>query len=123
MSQPNPSSDPLTLTNPSGGRSHFAAGARLTGDLSVPGLIELLGQVDGTVSADSIVIEEAGTVVGELKARSVTVRGQFKGKILGGDVKLQSSAKVSGEIAYATLTIESGAEVNSACSRKVQRDS
>lgn len=122
MSQTTNPSDPLTLTNPSGGRSHFAAGARLTGDLSVPGLMELVGHIDGTIAADAIVIEESGSAVGELKAKSITVKGQFKGKILGGDVKLQSSARVSGEIAYATLTIESGAEVNSACSPKVRRE-
>lgn len=84
--------------------------------------MELLGQVDGKISADSIIIEESGSAIGELHAASVAVKGRFEGKIFGGDVKLHSSAKVSGEIFYQTLTIESGAEVNSSCSGKTQTD-
>ncbi|MGR3803758.1 bactofilin family protein [Marinibacterium profundimaris] len=100
-----------------GGRSHFAAGAKIKGDLTVPGLIELLGELDGTVQADAIVIEAAGTVTGDLKADSITIKGRFEGRINGGAVKLLSGAKVSGEISYSSLNIESGAEVNSSCTR------
>jgi cytoskeletal protein CcmA (bactofilin family) len=101
-----------------GERSYFAAGARLSGDLSVPGVLELLGQFDGKMSADAVVIEESGSAVGEIHAASVAVKGRFEGKIFGGDVKLHAGAKASGEIVYQTLSIESGAEVNSSCSRK-----
>ncbi|WP_111735385.1 bactofilin family protein [Roseovarius amoyensis] len=105
-----------------GGRSHFAVGAKLTGELSAPGALELLGHVEGKVSADAIIIEDSGSAIGELQARSIAVKGRFEGKIFGGDVKLHSGARVSGEISYTTLTIESGAEVNSSCSRKVQSE-
>jgi len=100
------------------GRSHIAAGAKLSGDLSVPGLLELLGHVDGRLSADAIVIEDGGSAVGEIRAASVTIRGHFEGGIFGGDVRLSSSAKVVGEIFYQTLTIESGAEVKASCARQ-----
>lgn len=105
-----------------GGRSHFAAGAKLSGDLTVPGLMELSGHIDGKITADSIIIEENGSAVGELHADSVAVKGRLEGSIHGRDVKLHSSAVVSGEVHYQTLTIESGAEVNSACSRKTARN-
>lgn len=118
MSQPATSMDPLTLTTPRGGRSHFAAGAKLSGDLTVPGVMELLGHIDGKITSDSIVIEESGSAIGELHADYVAVKGSFEGNIQGRDVKLHSGAKVSGEIFYQTLTIESGAEVNSTCSRR-----
>ena len=117
MSQTNPSgSQPAPGTN--GGRSHFTAGSQIKGDLRVPGLVELLGHVEGTVSADAVMIEKSGSVIGELHAAKVAIRGQFEGKIFGGDVKLHSGAKVSGEILYETLSIESGAEVNSTCAVK-----
>ncbi len=115
MSQPaNPSDTP----SPRGGRSHFASGAKLSGDLTVPGMMELLGHIDGTITADAIMIDASGSAIGELHADSVSVKGKFKGKIHGRDVKLHAGAKVSGEIFYQTLSIESGAEVNSACSRR-----
>jgi cytoskeletal protein CcmA (bactofilin family) len=117
MSQSGASSSPLPLKNPREARSHIAAGARLSGDLSVPGLVELLGQVEGTVTAEAIVIEEPGSLIGELKAPHVAVKGTFDGRIVADDVILHSSATVSGEIYYKTLTIESGAKVDSSCSR------
>ncbi len=101
-----------------GGRSHLIAGSRLNGDLQVPGLVELLGHVDGKITADAIMIEESGSVVGELHAANVAIKGQFKGKVVGHTVTLHSSARVSGEILYETLSIESGARVDSTFSRK-----
>ena len=81
-----------------GGRSHFTAGSRLSGELRVPGLVELLGHVDGQVHAYAIMIEESGSVDGELHAADVAIKGKLVGKISGGVVKLHASAKVSGEI-------------------------
>ncbi|KDB03159.1 hypothetical protein U879_13560 [Defluviimonas sp. 20V17] len=80
--------------------------------------MELRGQFDGKMSADAVVIEDSGSASGEIHAASVAVKGCFEGKIFGGDVKLHAGAKASGEILYQTLTIESGAEVNAACSCK-----
>jgi len=122
-------SGPLPTSGRASGRSHFTAGSKLTGDLRVPGLVELLGHVDGKVSADAIIIEETGSVDGELHASKVAIKGQFEGKILGGVANFHtscwfqlttrsSSAKVSGEILYETLCIESGAQVNSTCAVK-----
>jgi cytoskeletal protein CcmA (bactofilin family) len=98
-----------------GGTSRLVEGSRLTGDLHIPGLVELLGHVDGNVSADSILIEERGTVTGGLNAASVTIRGKFDGRIEAVAVKLQSTAAVSGEIIYGTLSIESGAMIDAVC--------
>jgi cytoskeletal protein CcmA (bactofilin family) len=120
MSQPTHPSDPLTLTSAKSGRSHLTVGAKLTGDLNSPGLMELLGHVDGKVTADSISIEDVGSVVGELWANSVAIKGHFEGTINGGDVRLHAGAKVSGEIFYRTLLIEYGAEVNSSCSSRAR---
>ena len=113
MSQTTDSSGTLPTTGLASGRSHFTAGSKLSGDLQVPGLVELLGNVEGKVTADAIMIEESGSISGELHAANIAIKGQFDGKVFGGVVNLHSSAKVSGEIYYETLSIESGAQVNS----------
>ena len=102
-------------------RSHFAAGSELTGDLRVPGTVELLGHVEGRVYADAIVIEESGSVSGELHAADVAIRGKFEGTVSGGVVSLHGSARVSGKIAYETLSVENGAVVNATCSTKKRK--
>ncbi len=95
----------------SGGRSHLGTGSRITGELYFPGTVELPGYVNGSVEAAAIVIEEAGEVEGELHAASVTIKGRFKGQVIGGKVALHTSARVTGEITYESLSIETGAEV------------
>ena len=55
-------------------------------------------------------------------ANSVAIKGHFEGIINGGDVKLHSGAKVAGEIFYETLSIDSGADVNSSCARRANRN-
>ncbi len=115
MSQTIGTPDTLPTTGLASGQSHITAGSKLTGDLHVPGLVELFGHVDGKVTADAIMIEKSGSVNGELHADKVSVKGQFEGKIFADTVNLHSSAQVSGEILYETLSIESGAEVNSTC--------
>ncbi len=84
--------------------------------------MELSGHIDGKITADSIVIEANGSAIGELHADTVVIKGRLDGSIHGREVKLHSSAIVSGEVFYQTLTIESGAEVNSSCSRTIGRE-
>jgi len=92
-------------------RSHLGAGSRITGELYFPGTVELPGYVKGRVEASAIVIEEAGEVEGELCAASIAIKGRVNGQIIGGIIKLHTSAQVTGEITYESLSIESGAQV------------
>ena len=100
-----------------GGRSHLGVGSRITGELCFPGTVELPGYINGRVEASEIVIETTGEVEGEIHAASITIKGRFKGKVSGGKVKLLASARVTGEIVYETLSIESGAKVEGKCTR------
>lgn len=112
MAENRSASDGFGTPHGQGGRSHLVAGTSFTGDLTVSGALELHGHADGRISADILVIEMAGVVLGEIHARRIDIKGRFDGAIFGGDVRLLSSAHVSGTINSTTLTIESGAEVN-----------
>jgi len=98
-----------------GARSHLSVGSSITGELQFPGLVEVAGQLQGQIVAASIMVEETAVIDGDLSAKSVQIKGRVKGRISGGDVRLMSSAKVSGDIVYDTLSIDSGAEVHAAC--------
>lgn len=100
-----------------GGRSHLVAGTRIVGDITAPGLLEIQGQVEGRVTADSVVIEEHGTVDGEVQAAAIGVKGTFSGHLAGGAVRVHATARLSGTIRYDTLTIESGSEITASCER------
>lgn len=108
---------PAPQDAPSGGRSHLVAGTKIVGDISAPGLLEIQGEVRGRVMADSVVIEERGTVDGEVQAAAIGVKGTFTGHLNGGIVRVHSSARLSGTIRYDTLSIESGSEITATCKK------
>ena len=99
------------------GRSHLVAGTRIVGDISAPGLLEIQGTVEGRVMADSVVVEERGTVNGEVQAASIGVRGTVSGHLAGGAVRVHATARLTGTIHYDSLSIESGAEITASCER------
>ena len=100
-----------------GGRSHLVAGTRIVGDISAPGLLEIQGQVDGRVIADSVVIEERGIVEGEVQAAAIGVKGTFTGHLAGGAIRIHATARLAGTIRYDTLSIESGSEITATFER------
>lgn len=110
-----PAANPATA--PQGGRSHLVAGTRIVGDITAPGLLEIQGQVEGRVVADSVVIEEHGTVDGEVQAAAIGVKGTFSGHLSGGTVRVHATARLSGTIRYETLSVESGSDITASCEK------
>ena len=111
------SQGPGTAVAAPAGRSDLIAGTRIVGDITAPGLLEIQGQVEGRVMADSVVIEDRGTVDGEIHAAAVGIKGTMSGHVAGGAVRVHASARVDGTIRYETLAIESGAEITATCER------
>lgn len=108
LPDPSPSDDER---NASGGRSVLSPRSKITGDLEFPGLVEILGRIDGKVIADSVVIGEQGEIDGGISAKSIAIKGHVKGEIAGDSVTLHSGAKVDGTVSYQLLVIETGAVV------------
>jgi len=111
MSNPIPS-DEQTGETGQGGRSHICSGSKITGDLNFPGLIEVLGRIDGQLTADAVVIGEQGEVEGIITARTIAIKGKVKGEITGESVTLHTGSQMSGEITYQQLVVEAGARVD-----------
>lgn len=101
----------------SGAKSVLASDLRITGDLVSEGAVEIMGEVDGSVSAESLVLCHEGSVKGSIKAETVDLRGRMEGKIGSGSLTLRSAAHVTADVTYATLSIESGATVEGSFAR------
>jgi cytoskeletal protein CcmA (bactofilin family) len=102
------------MTNPSGtnaGKSVLASDLKITGDIVSKGSVEVMGEVDGSIAANTLVITHEGAVKGTVAANTIDLRGTLDGKIDSATLTLRSAAKVTADISYATLTIESGAQI------------
>ncbi|MDJ0512655.1 MAG: polymer-forming cytoskeletal protein [Methyloceanibacter sp.] len=92
-------------------RSVVAKGAKLTGQLSIDGSVELKGEVEGEVIAASIDVLPGAVVVGPIEAKKIVVNGTVNGAIRGSSVLLKSRARVTGDIDCGSLVVEKGASI------------
>ena len=98
--------------NVPGGRTVLAADIRLSGDLSSTGTVEILGEVSGDITAQTLIVGAEGLVKGSVSAEAVEVRGTLDGKVSCLSFTRRSSAVVTAEVNYDILIIESGAQID-----------
>ena len=109
----NKTSDPTSAppARVSNTKSTFAPDLRISGEISSVGDIEMMGEIDGNVSARSLVIGTEGRMNGMVSADTVEVKGRLDGQVSAGAFMLRASARVAADITYRTVVIESGAQI------------
>lgn len=94
----------------------------ITGNISSKhGDIEVMGNVKGDCDVENLTIREDGNVTGNIKAESIKIRGTIIGNIIAGSVKIFSTAKITGDVVYSTLSIEDGADICGNFKREVKK--
>jgi cytoskeletal protein CcmA (bactofilin family) len=80
------------------------------GSLSTPGIARIDGNVEGNVTADWLIIGEAGCMKGDVVSRGTTVAGRLEGSIRANEsVDIGSKGIVAGDIYTTKLSISEGA--------------
>jgi len=90
-------------------RSVVARGAKLVGQLSIDGSVELKGEVEGEIIAAFIDVLPGAVVMGPIEAEKIVVNGTVNGAIRGSSVLVKSRAHVTGDIDCKSLVVEKGA--------------
>lgn len=93
------------------GRSVLGSDLRITGEITTTGSVEVLGEIDGNITAHGLIIGAEGRVTGSVTADTVEVRGKLDGKIACESFTLRSSAQVKADITTNAVVIESGAQI------------
>jgi cytoskeletal protein CcmA (bactofilin family) len=94
------------------GRSVLGADLRITGEISTTGSVEVLGEIDGNITAHGLIIGQEGRVKGAVKAATVEVKGKLDGKVACDSFTLRSSAEVKADVTTQGIVIESGAAMD-----------
>lgn len=92
-------------------RSILAQDLRITGEISSTGTIEVLGEIEGNLTARGLVVGAEGRMSGTVSAETVEVKGRLDGRVATHAFALRASAVVAADITYTTLVIESGAQI------------
>jgi len=85
---------------------------KIQGEVFSSGIIEILGQIDGSIKGNSIILREEGFIKGIVLAENFSIRGRFDGKIKAKNINIASKAEVTGEIEYESLSVEDGASID-----------
>lgn len=94
------------------GRSVLGADLRITGEVVSTGTVEVLGEIEGNITAHGLLIGQEGRVKGSVQADTVEVKGRLDGKVTCESVTLRSSATVKADITTNGIVIESGASMD-----------
>lgn len=92
-------------------KSILAADLKISGEITSTGTIEVLGEIEGNITAKGLIIGAEGRISGTVSAENVEVRGRLDGSVATHGFALRASADVQADVSYTTLMIESGAQI------------
>lgn len=93
---------------------------KIQGDLNSEGNIRIEGSVAGKVyTSQSVHVGEAASLQADMQAGNAIIAGQVQGNIkIDGNLVLQSTAKIKGDITCGILRVEDGAIFSGKCNMK-----
>ena len=93
---------------------------KIKGEITGKGLIRIDGEAEGIIdNQGDVVIGEGGSVKAKLKARNITIAGNYEGELEAeGRLELKKTANISGSYRVNGLLVEEGAVVNGSIDMK-----
>ena len=84
----------------------------MKGSITCKGDLQIDGRVNGNINGEKVILGPESNMEGTLNANEVIISGNFKGKLKGKSIRLDSGASIDAEIQYEVLAIEDGSVVN-----------
>lgn len=98
--------------------SILGADLAIKGNLVASADLHIDGKIEGDIACAALVQGESGTIEGAITAQSARLAGTVKGSVDAGTLVVLKTARIEGDVAYETLTIEQGAQVEGKLSPK-----
>lgn len=105
-------------TNTGRTEAFLGKGTKVVGTLSFNGPVELDGAVEGEIqSKDTLTIGESAVIHAKIHGAEITIKGTVTGDIVATKrLAIKRPARVTGNIASPTLSIEDGVQFEGRCS-------
>ena len=88
-------------------------GTHIVGEITNCSIVEIQGILEGTVSADVVVIRDGGGFKGDFMAEQAEIHGVVEGGVtVHGLLDIRSTGKVSGDVTYEELSVAVGAHIS-----------
>ena len=90
----------------------------ISGDLATDAQLHVDGRIDGNVRCAGLCQGAAGIVAGNIIADEARLAGTVEGTVSARSVVVEASARIMGDIAYETISIEAGASIEGRLARR-----
>jgi cytoskeletal protein CcmA (bactofilin family) len=104
------------------GLSFIGPEVLVSGDLATDAQLHVDGRIDGNVRCNQLVQGEAGIIAGNIHAEEARIAGTVEGQVNVRTLFVEATAKVMGDIAYETLSIDAGAQLEGRLARRAALD-
>lgn len=104
---------PFTAPRPAGSSTFSMLGAdtAITGNIEASADLHVDGRIEGDITCNALVQGEGSEITGAVRAESVRIAGVVRGTVAAREVVILRTARIDGDVAYDTLTIEQGARL------------
>ena len=100
------------------GLSFFGPEMVISGDVATSAQIHLDGRIDGNVRCAQLCQGTTGIIAGDIVADEARIAGLVQGTVNARTLIVEPSARVTGDVAYETITIAAGARIDGRLARR-----
>jgi cytoskeletal protein CcmA (bactofilin family) len=102
--------------------SFLGAEVTITGNIGGQGNLHIDGRVDGDVNCASLIIGNSGQVNGNITADDAKIAGSVTGTVAAKVLTIEASARITGDLSYDSVSVETGAQVDGRVKRLTRDD-
>jgi cytoskeletal protein CcmA (bactofilin family) len=114
---------PVARSGGSGNLSFLGSDVTITGNIGGDGNLHIDGRVDGDVQCGQLIIGQSGQVNGNVTADQAKIAGSINGTVSAQTLTIEASARITGDLSYDSVSVETGAQVEGRVKRLTREDS
>jgi len=115
-SAPSPAAKPARNGTP--GLTFIGPEAVVSGDIATESQLHVDGRIDGNVKCAQLIQGLAGTIAGNIDAEEARLAGTVEGMVVARTLFVEASARITGDVAYETVSIDAGAQIEGRLARR-----
>jgi cytoskeletal protein CcmA (bactofilin family) len=113
---------PVRSSAGSGNLSFLGSDVTITGNIGGDGNLHIDGRVDGDVQCGQLIIGQSGQVNGNVTADQAKIAGAINGTVAAQTLTIESTARITGDLSYDSVSVETGAQVEGRVKRLTRED-
>ena len=90
----------------------------VSGDIATDSQLQVDGRIDGNVRCAALSQGPEGIIAGNIFAEEARLAGAVEGTVSAGTLTVEATARIMGDVAYETISIEAGASIEGRLGRR-----